>query len=76
MVVPTMLAASWTCWNGEHRPAALRHLSTAAAGGRSRSSSGAQLRLLPDVGFVNAYGLTETSSTIGCWPGGPPGPRS
>ena len=67
MVVPTMLARII-----EHRsdddpgrtlptPA---HTSPTAARRCRRRSSSAPCRLFPDVDFVNAYGLTETSSTI------------
>jgi acyl-CoA synthetase (AMP-forming)/AMP-acid ligase II len=64
MVVPTMLGRILDCLEatGERLPA-LRHLSY--GGGRMPVSVIERaLALLPDTGFVNAYGLTETSSTI------------
>lgn len=63
-VVPTMLDRIITAL--ENDPVALPSLRTLAYGGSKvplpliRTA----LELLPDVGFVNAYGLTETSSTI------------
>lgn len=63
-VVPTMLARIVA--ELERTGARLPSLRTLAYGGSKvalpllRSA----LRLLPDAGFVNAYGLTETSSTI------------
>jgi long-chain acyl-CoA synthetase len=63
-VVPTMLDRIVTVLErGDHRLPSLRNL---AYGG---SKAGLPLvrralELLPHVGFVNAYGLTETSSTI------------
>src|ERR1700733_2715352 len=63
-VVPTMLDRIVTVLEGrQHQLASLRNL---AYGGSKvplplvRTA----LELLPQVGFVNAYGLTETSSTI------------
>ncbi|HEY6855093.1 MAG TPA: fatty acid--CoA ligase family protein [Mycobacterium sp.] len=63
-VVPTMLDRIVTVLQrGQHQLASLRNL---AYGGSKvplplvRTA----LELLPQVGFVNAYGLTETSSTI------------
>ncbi|WP_410051041.1 class I adenylate-forming enzyme family protein [Acidiferrimicrobium sp. IK] len=64
MVVPTMLARilDVLAADGEGLPN-LRHLSY--GGGRMpRPVVEAAMRLLPDVDFVNAYGLTETSSTV------------
>jgi fatty-acyl-CoA synthase len=64
MVVPTMLGRILDHLeaSGEGLPA-LRHLSY--GGGRMPVSVIERaLRLLPNTGFVNAYGLTETSSTI------------
>jgi acyl-CoA synthetase (AMP-forming)/AMP-acid ligase II len=64
MVVPTMLGRILDHLEaiGEGLPA-LRHLSY--GGGRMPVSVIERaLTLLPDAGFVNAYGLTETSSTI------------
>jgi long-chain acyl-CoA synthetase len=63
-VVPTMLDRIVTVLEtGEHRLAALRNL---AYGGSKVGLPLVRraLELLPHVGFVNAYGLTETSSTI------------
>ena len=64
MVVPTMLGRILDHLesSGERLPA-LRHLSY--GGGRMPVSVVERaLTLLPDTGFVNAYGLTETSSTV------------
>ena len=64
MVVPTMLARILEVLevDGEGLPD-LRHL--AYGGGRMPMPVIEQaLRLLPNVGFVNAYGLTETSSSV------------
>jgi acyl-CoA synthetase (AMP-forming)/AMP-acid ligase II len=64
MVVPTMLGRILDVLerDGITLPA-LRHLSY--GGGRMPVPVIERaLRLLPNVGFVNAYGLTETSSTI------------
>ncbi len=63
-VVPTMLDRIVTVLeNGGHRLPSLRNL---AYGGSKVGLPLVRraLELLPDVGFVNAYGLTETSSTI------------
>jgi acyl-CoA synthetase (AMP-forming)/AMP-acid ligase II len=64
MVVPTMLGRILDVLEREGTTLpALRHLSY--GGGRMPVPVIERaLRLLPDVGFVNAYGLTETSSTI------------
>ena len=64
MVVPTMLGRLLTCIEGDARPLpTLRHLSY--GGGRMPPELIERaMELLPDVNFVNAYGLTETSSTI------------
>ena len=64
MVVPTMLARILTVVesDGQGIPA-LRHLSY--GGGRMPIDLIEHaMRVLPNVDFVNAYGLTETSSTI------------
>jgi fatty-acyl-CoA synthase len=64
MVVPTMLGRVLDVLqeSGESLPA-LRHLSY--GGGRMPLATIERaMKLLPDVDFVNAYGLTETSSTI------------
>ncbi len=64
MVVPTMLARLVDALDG--RPAdvpSLRSLSYGGAKVAERVLLEA-LRLFPDTGFVNAYGLTETASTI------------
>ena len=65
MVVPTMLGRILDVIERRRRRACRRCATspTAAAGCRCRSSSG-RSALLPHVDFVNAYGLTETSSTI------------
>jgi acyl-CoA synthetase (AMP-forming)/AMP-acid ligase II len=64
MVVPTMLGRILDVLmdRGEKLPA-LQHLSY--GGGRMPAATVERaLELLPHVGFVNAYGLTETSSTV------------
>jgi acyl-CoA synthetase (AMP-forming)/AMP-acid ligase II len=64
MVVPTMLARilDVVAETGVRLPA-LRHLSY--GGGRMPVPVIERaMRLLPQVGYVNAYGLTETSSTV------------
>jgi len=63
-VVPTMLDRIVTVLeDGDHQLPSLRNL---AYGGSKVVLPLVRraLELLPDVGFVNAYGLTETSSTI------------
>ena len=64
MVVPTMLGRILDVLEErEERLPALRHLSY--GGGRMPAPVVERaMARLPDVGFVNAYGLTETSSTI------------
>jgi acyl-CoA synthetase (AMP-forming)/AMP-acid ligase II len=65
MVVPTMLArvVAELQTHPEKQPTALRSL--AYGGARMPPSVLEQaLKLLPDVDFVHAYGLTETSSTV------------
>jgi acyl-CoA synthetase (AMP-forming)/AMP-acid ligase II len=64
MVVPTMLARS-VDELGE-MPAEVPTLRSIAYGGARLPMTVLEraLRLFPGVGFVNAYGLTETSSTI------------
>lgn len=64
MVVPTMLGRILDVLEREaERLPAMRHLSY--GGGRMPAPVIERaLRLLPHVDFVNAYGLTETSSTI------------
>lgn len=64
MVVPTMLQRVLdTIESNQADLSALQHLSY--GGGRMPQSTIEQaLGLLPHVGFTNAYGLTETSSTI------------
>ncbi|MFP1153015.1 class I adenylate-forming enzyme family protein [Mycobacterium sherrisii] len=63
-LVPTMLNRVVTVLEtGEHELASLRNL---AYGGSKVALPLVRraLELMPNVGFVNAYGLTETSSTI------------
>ena len=64
MVVPTMLERVVEVLDGDGSGLpALRHLSY--GGGRAPVALVEKaMRLLPQVNFVNAYGLTETSSTI------------
>ncbi len=64
MVVPTMLGRLLACIETDARELpTLRHLSY--GGGRMPPELIERaMRLLPAVNFVNAYGLTETSSTI------------
>lgn len=64
MVVPTMLGRILDAIEAEGVALpALRHLSY--GGGRMPVPTIERaMALLPDVGFVNAYGLTETSSTV------------
>jgi acyl-CoA synthetase (AMP-forming)/AMP-acid ligase II len=63
MVVPTMLGRILDCVGDPVALSGLRHLSY--GGGRMPVETVERaLELLPDVRFVNAYGLTETSSTI------------
>jgi acyl-CoA synthetase (AMP-forming)/AMP-acid ligase II len=63
-VVPTMLDR--IVMELEQRPTQLPTLRNLAYGGSKVALPLVRkaLELLPDVGFVNAYGLTETSSTI------------
>src|ERR1700733_598926 len=63
-VVPTMLDRIVSELEKQHSP--LPTLRTLAYGGSKVALPLVRkaLDLLPDVGFVNAYGLTETSSTI------------
>ncbi len=62
MVVPTMLARILDSFDGHDVPS----LRTVAYGGAPMPTKVIEqaLRVWPDVDFVNAYGLTETSSTI------------
>ncbi|MFK4105253.1 class I adenylate-forming enzyme family protein [Streptomyces sp. NPDC019531] len=64
MVVPTMLARIVEHLEG--RPAEVPTLRALAYGGARMPHTvlEAALRAFPDTGFTNAYGLTETSSTI------------
>jgi acyl-CoA synthetase (AMP-forming)/AMP-acid ligase II len=64
-VVPTMLARILDALEADAalRPNALRHIAY-GGGPIHRAVVERALRLLPDVDFVNAYGLTETSSTV------------
>nr|WP_306416669.1 class I adenylate-forming enzyme family protein [Streptomyces sp. alain-838] len=65
MVVPTMLArvVAELRRRGEQGPASLRSLSYGGAK-VAREVIEAALELFPETGFVNAYGLTETASSI------------
>jgi acyl-CoA synthetase (AMP-forming)/AMP-acid ligase II len=65
MVVPTMLARIVGELNsrGTRGPASLRSVSYGGAKIAAEVIEEA-LRLFPDTGFVNAYGLTETASSI------------
>ncbi|NEB02782.1 fatty acid--CoA ligase family protein [Streptomyces sp. SID13726] len=64
MVVPTMLARIVEHLDG--RPASVPTLRSLAYGGARMPHTvlEAALHAFPDTGFTNAYGLTETSSTI------------
>jgi len=64
MLVPTMLARIVEHLDG--RPADVPTLRSLAYGGARMPATVLEtaLQLFPDTGFVNAYGLTETSSTI------------
>jgi acyl-CoA synthetase (AMP-forming)/AMP-acid ligase II len=64
MVVPTMLARIVDALHGQ--PADVPTLRSLSYGGAKVSERVLldALRLFPDTGFVNAYGLTETASTI------------
>jgi acyl-CoA synthetase (AMP-forming)/AMP-acid ligase II len=64
MVVPTMLRRILTCMQEKQADlGSLRHLSY--GGGRMPVEVIEQaIKSLPNVNFVNAYGLTETSSTV------------
>ena len=64
MVVPTMLARIVSALEGE--PADVPSLRTLSYGGAKTPGHVIEeaLALFPDVAFTNAYGLTETSSTI------------
>ena len=64
MVVPTMLSRLVDALGGQ--PADVPTLRSLSYGGAKVSERVLleALRLFPDTGFVNAYGLTETASTI------------
>ncbi|WP_237700646.1 class I adenylate-forming enzyme family protein [Janibacter sp. HTCC2649] len=62
LVVPTMLARI-VATEGDTSVPTLRNLAYGGAPMPARIIATA-LKLWPDVGFVNAYGLTETSSTV------------
>ena len=64
MVVPTMLSRIVDVVSA--KPADVASLRTLSYGGAKVSERvlTEALRLFPDTGFVNAYGLTETASTI------------
>ncbi len=64
-VVPTMLARIIARMDAGHRPDLSSLQAIAYGGGRMPLELIERaLALLPDTGFTNAYGLTETSSTI------------
>ncbi|HEY2277700.1 MAG TPA: fatty acid--CoA ligase family protein, partial [Streptosporangiaceae bacterium] len=63
MVVPTMLARIIDCEDEDKSVPSLRSLSYGGAPMPAALIERA-LRAWPEVGFVNAYGLTETSSTV------------
>jgi acyl-CoA synthetase (AMP-forming)/AMP-acid ligase II len=65
MVVPTMLARIVESLDGSGRPAPPT-LTSLVYGGAAMPGAvlTRALRSFPNVGFVNAYGLTETASTI------------
>jgi acyl-CoA synthetase (AMP-forming)/AMP-acid ligase II len=64
MLVPTMLVRIVEQLEG--KPADVPHLRSVAYGGARMPGAvlAHALEAFPDTGFVNAYGLTETSSTI------------
>jgi len=64
-VVPTMLARI-VDELGEARDAELPHLQNLSYGGGKMPQSVIEkaMKMLPDTNFTNAYGLTETSSTL------------
>ena len=64
-VVPTMLARIVTALEGE-QTAHMPHLQSLSYGGGKMPLSVVEkaMALFPDTDFTNAYGLTETSSTI------------
>lgn len=64
MVVPTMLGRVLTCIEQQGADcSSLRHISY--GGGRMPLELIERcMKMLPDINYVNAYGLTETSSTI------------
>jgi acyl-CoA synthetase (AMP-forming)/AMP-acid ligase II len=66
MVVPTMLARICEVLDAEGQGAGLPSLRALSYGGARTPAPVLQrvMELLPDVGLTNAYGLTETSSTI------------
>jgi acyl-CoA synthetase (AMP-forming)/AMP-acid ligase II len=66
MVVPTMLARVVDCLDANDGDAAVTTLRSLAYGGARMPITVLERALLafPDTDFVNAYGLTETSSTI------------
>ena len=66
-VVPTMLSRIIECLDAEGRQNAdLPHLRALSYGGGKMPQAVIErgMQLFPDVAFANAYGLTETSSTI------------
>ncbi|MCH7869352.1 MAG: acyl--CoA ligase [Myxococcales bacterium] len=65
MVVPTMLSRILEALEGQEH-ADLPHLEAISYGGGKMPQAVIEraMRLFPDTNFANAYGLTETSSTI------------
>ncbi|MCI4592038.1 fatty acid--CoA ligase family protein [Sphingobium sp. BYY-5] len=64
-VVPTMLARIIDAMDKGHRPDLSRLRAIAYGGGKMPTELIHQaLDLFPETGFTNAYGLTETSSTV------------
>jgi acyl-CoA synthetase (AMP-forming)/AMP-acid ligase II len=64
MVVPTMLARILDRMEATGRDLSSLRLISYGGGRMPLETIERALKLLPDVSFVNAYGLTETSSTI------------
>jgi acyl-CoA synthetase (AMP-forming)/AMP-acid ligase II len=64
MVVPTMLTRILDIIEGDGLGLPSLHALSYGGGPMPLPVIERAMRLLPDVGFVNAYGLTETSSTV------------